>query len=159
MAIIRCKECQNEISDQAKVCPNCGAPTETFKQIKENNHKAFSIIVGVILIVTIIVFFIYKILTNQPSYIYGKQAINILKDYKERKLTEKETKDQSEQLYDEVEKAREDENASDSESSRLLGVSIGILGTTIEMSYDGLSQAEIDEEIEYFKDQISIFSY
>lgn len=28
MSLITCKECGKEISDQAAVCPNCGAPTE-----------------------------------------------------------------------------------------------------------------------------------
>lgn len=29
MAIIKCKECGNEISDKAEKCPSCGAPTST----------------------------------------------------------------------------------------------------------------------------------
>ncbi|MCX8492446.1 MAG: zinc ribbon domain-containing protein [Cyclobacteriaceae bacterium] len=28
MAIVRCKECDNEFSNQAKACPKCGAPTK-----------------------------------------------------------------------------------------------------------------------------------
>lgn len=27
MALIRCKECGNNISDKSKACPNCGCPT------------------------------------------------------------------------------------------------------------------------------------
>lgn len=28
MALIKCKECANEVSDKAKSCPNCGAPID-----------------------------------------------------------------------------------------------------------------------------------
>ena len=37
MSLIKCSECGKEISDKAKVCPNCGAP------IKEGEfHKELS---------------------------------------------------------------------------------------------------------------------
>ena len=29
MALIKCNECGKEISDKAKVCPNCGNPIST----------------------------------------------------------------------------------------------------------------------------------
>lgn len=28
MALIKCIECENEVSDKAKTCPKCGAPVE-----------------------------------------------------------------------------------------------------------------------------------
>jgi hypothetical protein len=34
MALITCKECGKEISDQADKCPNCGCPTGTESQVK-----------------------------------------------------------------------------------------------------------------------------
>ena len=34
MAQIKCPECNKEISDKAKSCPNCGCPISTTKNIK-----------------------------------------------------------------------------------------------------------------------------
>ncbi len=35
MAIIKCRECDHEISDEAKVCPNCGCPTQPKKRVNK----------------------------------------------------------------------------------------------------------------------------
>ena len=40
MALITCPECGKEISDKAKVCPNCGAPTPSAIKKKENTKAA-----------------------------------------------------------------------------------------------------------------------
>ena len=54
MAMIKCPECGNEISEQADVCPNCGYPIK--KHAKRMNPKIgfLLIIVGIILLVAII---------------------------------------------------------------------------------------------------------
>lgn len=40
MALIKCVECGNQISDKSSSCPNCGCPTsESLKQIEKENHK------------------------------------------------------------------------------------------------------------------------
>ena len=54
MAMIKCPECGNEISEQADVCPNCGYPIK--KHAKRINPKIvfLLIIVGIILLVAII---------------------------------------------------------------------------------------------------------
>ncbi len=36
MAIIRCPECEREVSDEASTCPNCGAP------LNKKNDRAMS---------------------------------------------------------------------------------------------------------------------
>ena len=43
MALIKCKECGKDISDQATSCPNCGA--------KMKNTNYIRIIIGIVLIV------------------------------------------------------------------------------------------------------------
>ena len=47
MALIKCKDCGKEISDQAEVCPNCGAKTEIGKyhdaSIEEKKYKDFEL--------------------------------------------------------------------------------------------------------------------
>lgn len=66
MALIKCSECGKEISDQATVCPNCGAPThvetkatETPKKPKKEKKKgsclgAILIVVGVLILIGIL---------------------------------------------------------------------------------------------------------
>lgn len=38
MALIKCKECDNTVSNQAEECPNCGAPIKPIK-MKPGKHK------------------------------------------------------------------------------------------------------------------------
>lgn len=40
MAMIKCSECGNEISDQAMTCPNCGAATIAGNKHKKEEKKA-----------------------------------------------------------------------------------------------------------------------
>ncbi len=47
MALIKCKECGKEISDQATTCPNCGAKTES----ANNSINWFGVIIGIILFI------------------------------------------------------------------------------------------------------------
>lgn len=42
MALIKCKECGKEISDQAKVCPNCGCPVELPAQFTQSQNISYS---------------------------------------------------------------------------------------------------------------------
>ncbi len=67
MSMIQCKECGKEISDAAKVCPNCGAPNKKEKSNKnwsdyvvyiKKNWKLFSAILGGIFVLIIILLFI-----------------------------------------------------------------------------------------------------
>lgn len=44
MAMIRCPECGKEISDKAKVCPNCGAPAPSAVEKKENAKETAKIV-------------------------------------------------------------------------------------------------------------------
>ena len=53
MALIKCIECGNEISNKAEVCPNCGCPvSETVKE--KNNKKKKMLIMILIPIISII---------------------------------------------------------------------------------------------------------
>lgn len=58
MALIKCPECQTEISDQSKFCPNCGyglnaMSIENKNKIKKMLFSVIGIIVAIILIVVI----------------------------------------------------------------------------------------------------------
>lgn len=39
MAIIKCPECQNEISDKAAACPKCGCPIKEDIHFTEKQHR------------------------------------------------------------------------------------------------------------------------
>ena len=47
MALIKCKECQKEISDKSKVCVNCGSATYEKKIVNKNNNFIF--ILGILI--------------------------------------------------------------------------------------------------------------
>lgn len=60
MALIKCKECSKEISDECKNCPNCGVKTEKTK-LKSKKIKFYaSILIAIVLILTISVIFLLK---------------------------------------------------------------------------------------------------
>lgn len=62
MALIKCKECGKEISDQASTCPNCGAPIEKqvdvpesgSEEVKKKSSKKVPIIIAVVLAVAVV---------------------------------------------------------------------------------------------------------
>ena len=39
MALINCRECGREISDEALMCPHCGCPKEGYRIVNEDTHK------------------------------------------------------------------------------------------------------------------------
>ena len=39
MALIKCPECQNSISDKAAKCPHCGLPAEYFDTQSADSNK------------------------------------------------------------------------------------------------------------------------
>lgn len=62
MALIHCPECNHEVSDKAKACPNCGHPFESQPTIvlKKSRWKIVSIIIVAFIILVIGVFFIFR---------------------------------------------------------------------------------------------------
>lgn len=38
MALIKCPECRQKVSDKCGNCPNCGYPIEVKEEIAENNN-------------------------------------------------------------------------------------------------------------------------
>ena len=77
MALVKCKECGNEISDTIKKCPHCG-----YKEKKPLNKKMF-IIIGAI---TTLLFLLSGILIfttiGKPLTENEKFAVECIKDYK-----------------------------------------------------------------------------
>ncbi len=56
MSLIMCQECKKNISDQATVCPNCGAPVtpEMLEKAKKNSKAANTFGIGCAIMFTIL---------------------------------------------------------------------------------------------------------
>lgn len=64
MALINCPECQKEISNEAKTCPNCGF--DLHREEKANIKKTVLSIIGIIIAIILIVV-IYDACTVSPE--------------------------------------------------------------------------------------------
>ena len=145
MALIKCKECGKEISDQAKICPNCGAKTEVLEQ------KRYNIIIAICIaiVVFIAILSVYLIYTSNPIYKYKQEAISILENYKNNKnlVSIESLSKQIDDLQKEFDKQYKD---NDKLSYSLFSNGLGLISNGI--SIDGInsntiSNAKIDEYI------------
>ena len=55
MALIKCRECEREISSEARTCPHCGCRTRERKKLKTWHKAMLAVIAVVLIIVTVIV--------------------------------------------------------------------------------------------------------
>lgn len=101
MSLIRCKECDSEISDTAVTCPSCGAETPLFIE-KKTRNKRIIILIALILVAPLAVqlyqgavksYYITKIQSQlekngcSKNFIYG--ATSSLKSIEETEIVEK----------------------------------------------------------------------
>lgn len=110
MALIKCSECEKEISDKATSCPNCGCPlnnlqtqstTPVFQD--ENNQtsatlysrsihipvKTIAIVICVIIILgNVIIYFCNRKPSNisDEMYNYGESTIKVIDDYMDNEI-------------------------------------------------------------------------
>lgn len=55
MALIKCNECEKEISNESKVCVNCGAPIKIKKEKSNKKLLKVIMIIGIIVVILVIV--------------------------------------------------------------------------------------------------------
>lgn len=72
MALIKCPECHQEVSDKAKTCPHCGNPMKKvslpdLSNLKKKPSKNF-IIVGLVIAAVIVAVFGFTLLRNRDPY-------------------------------------------------------------------------------------------
>ncbi|GJM58297.1 zinc ribbon domain-containing protein [uncultured Dubosiella sp.] len=72
MALIKCPECHQEVSDKAKTCPHCGNPMKKvslpdLSNLKKKPSKNF-IIVGLVIAAVIVAVFGFTLLSNRDPY-------------------------------------------------------------------------------------------
>lgn len=60
MALIKCSECGKEISDKAKVCPNCGSKTNFAHKKSKDNKLTILVVIGFIIILVSLVFWFFN---------------------------------------------------------------------------------------------------
>ena len=75
MALINCRECGKEISDQAKVCPNCGCPVKREKaklNINLNKYRKLAVPALVIVVILIAVLIVSGSLNADEQYAYER---------------------------------------------------------------------------------------
>ena len=75
MSIIKCPECGKEISSETKICLNCGYKIKKKrKKIKSINKKKLilgNVFFGVIIVISVILFFSTSILNENEKIIYN----------------------------------------------------------------------------------------
>lgn len=148
MSLIKCKECENEISDEAKICPKCGAKTEKAKQ----QRKFIKILAISILIIGIVTAVFITMEINNPIYQYSREAIKILEDYKENKISaEKASKELDSISYKAREKSEETENEKNTKSSTWghMSALTGLISLEIELGK--VDNVDINEYIKELK--------
>lgn len=64
MALIRCPECSNEVSDSAELCPNCGYPIKKKAFKRKLNKKKRNLIISITSIVFVLLIVIVVISAN-----------------------------------------------------------------------------------------------
>lgn len=149
MSLIKCKECGNEISDEAKICPKCGVKTEKANQ----QSKSIKILVIAILIIGIIIAIFVIKKTNDPIYQYSREAIKILEDYKENKISaEKASKELDSISYKAQERSEETKDEKNTKSSTwgLLATETSLMSLEIELGK--VDNIEINKYIEKLKE-------
>ena len=102
MAMIQCPECGKEISDTAKVCPNCGYPIQKGK--KQLSIKMVGILTVIVLLILGSVLFV---LSNQLNDIEQKEVDNVItaiSNIGEVNIESGSKITEAERLYDELSK-------------------------------------------------------
>lgn len=91
MALINCPECQNEVSEHAKLCPHCGYHIKQKKLISSKKTKIvfYIVVIAVIITTSLFLFSIYNISPDEEIAITNvKDLKSMLKDPDSLKLYE-----------------------------------------------------------------------
>ena len=56
MALIKCRECERDISNEAKTCPRCGCKTKERRKMSKRQKILLSVIAVVLIVVVVVVY-------------------------------------------------------------------------------------------------------
>ena len=147
MALIKCPECNKEISDTAKRCPNCGY------KFPIKNKKNICIIILIIIAIVVIVCGSLLYIHSQPLYKYKHQIIETLNDYKNDTISYDKAYKKINAIESQVNKEYEKEKDL-SKRLKLSGLNITISGLTLELIKSntyGYYGTKLDEYINELK--------
>ncbi len=137
--LVKCQECGKEISHEAKKCPNCGVTTKEAKDKKQKTKKNIIIAIVFILIFILLLGLIVYEKKSNDLYKYSRQAIKVLEDYLDNKITYKEASQKIDSIHDIVyAKSNEIKNTDD------LSLKIKYNGLSIDLSSASLSLIKKD---------------
>lgn len=136
MALINCKECGKEISDTAKICIHCGARTEMAKKISLNRRDTIIAISVAIIMIAIAILSVYYFKIGNPSYRYIKEAIKILEDYKDNKITDEKARNELKSLSYKAKKENEEKKDD---------MSLYLIWTTLNQIYANMGLKQLDK--------------
>lgn len=92
MALIKCPECGNEMSDTAKSCPKCGYLLKKFNLVKHKKISTYVLVIGIILFVGIIIWSVNtssEDLAVYTGYYFGNAtSASEWRDYQVRHIIE-----------------------------------------------------------------------
>ena len=77
MALIKCYECEKEISDSAAACPHCGAPVKDetnsawVDTVEDERQVSFLLVVGIVVLPVFFVWFLLRNGYSKSSRIWG----------------------------------------------------------------------------------------
>lgn len=145
MSMIKCSECGKEISDTVKTCINCGA------KVKHKKRKYTEVIIGtIILLIFIIGLGTYYITTNysRVAHKYSKEAISVLRDYKDNKISDKKVISELESLSYKANK----ESKEKEEDIKLYSISVNLNSIATNIKSKTLDRLDIEEYIKKLKE-------
>ncbi len=153
MAMIKCSECGKEISEKAKICPNCGNP------IRHKQERLKRSIISIMLVIVVIggVCIIGTVKNSNKNrlthdvYKYGKQAVSIVDSLIDGNRSLEATKSEIESLKEKVESVVDDDNVYDSSISADLTI-ISITLISIDAGNDSISVDLMEDRNDLAKD-------
>lgn len=148
MALIKCEECGNEISDKAKVCPKCGVNTKN-KQI--DKKKLWKLLIAVLIIGITIVLIVQIKMFNSGKGQYSKDVINILKNYKNGNMVETNAKKELYTISEMVNEQYRENKESETVTEWLL-LKYEINDIIQDLDNGELDRAKIEKYIDRLKD-------
>lgn len=167
MALIKCTECQKEISDQALSCPHCGFPlslsdstTISDSQEKSSNANKISFMPFLWCVIGAIVFIGILIYTSLPKYgtmpedigvehyEYGKKALDIVDQYIDNRIDSNTANNRLRNLYDWDYEDLPETDFADINHKNNFSVERNVTSVKLELSDICFGQGTLDELIE-----------
>lgn len=157
MALIKCPECENEISDKAEACPKCGCPiSKASDSISETSSSSYVYkrkipivpIVVIVIIVAILIGITIYTNTKKPAgmsdemYSIGTSAIKVIDDYIDNNIDYETAYNKLDGLYEQAERQAEEESGYSS-----IKYDISLLRSELHFEHNGNSTySELLEE-------------